>query len=450
MRSKAARVYKRTNKSGSISWGVEVGIVDGKRRRKFFRTKVAANEHAALAQRHRDKHGETGLLLSQQQLLEAEECFKRLKPHGVSLNHAVSYFIDRAQPDGGRKAVREVVSELLKQKERAGVRPKYLKELTCKFSRFCGKFGDRAITDIVPSEMSEWLYGLSSNKQTVKNYRREIGLVFNFAVSQKWCKENPILRTVRPIVPGTKPGVFKAIDAYRLLLWASRKDRALVPYLAIGLFAGLRSCELERLQWRDVRPEEGHISVEPEKSKTASRRTVTILPNLKRWLEPFVKDRTPAFEAEKLVPKPVYYRMKKLLRPLSLTWKQNAMRHSCASYHLALFRNAATTSTELGHESPRMLHAHYNTLVSRDAAVRYWSVVPGSRITGRPAAFDPEVIKEFNVAGTDGAEAISKLREEIQADRAERKKAEEENADSMKRLHKELTMLKHGQGQVSK
>src|SRR6516164_1218590 len=58
-------------------------------------------------------------------------------------------------------------------------------------------------------------------------------------------------------------------------------------YHAIGLFAGLRSAELSRLEWREVLFDERLIEVAASKSKTAARRLVIIQPNLALWLEPY-------------------------------------------------------------------------------------------------------------------------------------------------------------------
>ena len=63
-------------------------------------------------------------------------------------------------------------------------------------------------------------------------------------------------------------------------------EPALVPFLAIGAFAGLRHAEIQRLDWSEVRLDEGFIEVKASKAKTASRRLVPILDNLKQWLTP--------------------------------------------------------------------------------------------------------------------------------------------------------------------
>ena len=51
-----------------------------------------------------------------------------------------------------------------------------------------------------------------------------------------------------------------------------------------GGFAGLRSAEIERLDWAKVDLENGYVTVDASIAKTNSRRLVPIVPNLKPFL----------------------------------------------------------------------------------------------------------------------------------------------------------------------
>ena len=59
---------------------------------------------------------------------------------------------------------------------------------------------------------------------------------------------------------------------------------------------------------------------------------------------------------------------------VSLT--QDILRHSFASHHLALHRNAALTASELGHHNQQMLFEHYREVVSSDQANAYFGIIP--------------------------------------------------------------------------
>ena len=47
------------------------------------------------------------------------------------------------------------------------------------------------------------------------------------------------------------------------------------------------------------------------------------------------------------------------------------MRHSFASYHLALHESADKTALEMGHRDTRMLFRHYREIVTKGEAVEY-------------------------------------------------------------------------------
>jgi len=61
-----------------------------------------------------------------------------------------------------------------------------------------------------------------------------------------------------------------------------------------------------------------------------------------------------------------------------MEWPENALRHSFASYHLAHFKNAASTALELGHHDSRLTFAHYRELVKPREAERYWNIMPAT------------------------------------------------------------------------
>ena len=64
-------------------------------------------------------------------------------------------------------------------------------------------------------------------------------------------------------------------------------------------------------------------------------------------------------------------------------WPNNALRHSFASYHLALHQNAATTALQLGHTDSRLLFEHYRELVHPEDAKAFWEITPGKDEDGK-------------------------------------------------------------------
>ena len=95
-------------------------------------------------------------------------------------------------------------------------------------------------------------------------------------------------------------------------------DEDLIPFLAIGLFAGIRPMEIQRLSWKDISGQ--YIEVSAGKSKTRQRRLVEVLPSLSSWLQ--LGGELPARNKRK--------RLTALVAKCGLEWHQDIMRHSFA------------------------------------------------------------------------------------------------------------------------
>jgi len=170
----------------------------------------------------------------------------------------------------------------------------------------------------------------------------------------------------------------------------------LVPFLSIGAFAGLRSAEIERLDWAKVDLEGGYITVDASIAKTNSRRLVPIVPNLKAWLvlahkQYMERHKTdgPPKKGPVLELANVVNALKRLVtatRPASapdaekllapaVEWKHNALRHSFCSYRLADVKSAAQVALEAGN-SPQMIFEHYRELVTEKAAKAWFAITP--------------------------------------------------------------------------
>jgi integrase len=115
-------------------------------------------------------------------------------------------------------------------------------------------------------------------------------------------------------------------------------------WYVIDAFAGLRHAEICRLDWSEVKLDRNFIEVTALKSKTASRRLVTIQPNLNAWLAPFAR---PKGKVEP--PNSRKLREAAQRRAGIGKWPTNALRHSFASYHLAKFQDAPALALQMGH-----------------------------------------------------------------------------------------------------
>ena len=89
--------------------------------------------------------------------------------------------------------------------------------------------------------------------------------MFAYAVRRKYAIQNPFKEINKP-TGGTRPEVLTVEQTARLLEAASPE---ILPYIAIGAFAGLRASEIERLDWRDINFEENEIAVNSDNKSGA-------------------------------------------------------------------------------------------------------------------------------------------------------------------------------------
>jgi integrase len=377
----------RNNLGGSTSFCVDAGYVNGKRQRKFFPTKKEAKTYAKQLGEAWQQQGALAFKLNAEQQVDASNALKELEGTDGTLTVAAAYYRKYACPKGGKKRIREIVAEILEAKATAGNKPRTIKEFRCKFARFKKTFGEVFLSEITREAVEEWLNSQKTGEgedekpfslQSKENYLRDLGILFRFAVKRNYCAENVIDQIEKPRVPESIVEFFTPSEAMKLLYAAHiRPKLELVPYLAIGLFAGLRAAELEKLDWNQINLCNRTIQVTPENSKTGRNRLVEISDNLLAWLKPHEKMDGP------VTPKNSCRRKTPLLELAKITkWPDNGLRHSFGTYHCAFHQNAPKTAGELGHESTKMLYKHYRSMpVTKAEATDYWNIMPPKKST---------------------------------------------------------------------
>ena len=205
---------------------------------------------------------------------------------------------------------------------------RYLGDLRVRLGRFVNCFGEEMIAAINAREIDEWLRGLGVGAVTRNTFRRRLAVLFSFAKRRGYVTENPIADVERAKARETEVEILSVSETARLLECA---DSETLPFWAIGAFAGLRRAEIERLAWNEIDFEAGVIEAKESKSKTASRRLVTMQPNLCEWLAPYRAHTGP------VCPRNLQRKINddRERAGLRADWPHNGLRHSFGSYHLA-------------------------------------------------------------------------------------------------------------------
>ena len=378
------KVTRRINASGTVSWCVDLGLVNGKRKRHFYKTRQEAETKSDQFKIARTKLGTAAFSLTDKQRVDATEALTLLGPVNVSLVQACRYYLKHAKP-ARPLAIKEAITHFLKAKQRAGRRPVYLKNLSYTLHIFGRHFGDRLVNEVTHEEIETWVLSLPLSLRSQAHYYADLSNLFNYSVKHNHCAANPIDRLERPRGEDAAIGILTVEQAARLLELAhEHHGLRMLPFITIGLFCGLRREELMRLDWSRVNMAEEFIEVTAAASKTRQRRIVRLthsLPNRRNGkamvYQPAIKwlRRVTIPHAGPVTPNDAPYQLEKLARLAGIQpYPRNALRHSFASYLMALTQNAGVVSEQLGHVGFESLYRNYRQLVTPKSAIHYWQL----------------------------------------------------------------------------
>ena len=382
----SVKVYRRVRADGSTGYEV-ANYADGKRKLESHPTEKSALDRANDIARKISSRDVLAAAMTNEQASEYTSMLQTLAPFKVSLHAAASTLAEclklvydlpslhdaakayaKTRQTVVKKPVSEIVTELLEVKKARRGSKRYLEDLRSRLNNFAADFKKNA-ADVTTAEIQAWLDRKQLAAQTYQNFRRVIHLFFEFSVARGYASENPAAKVESVEIRGGKTEIFTP-DQITKLLSAAPTD--FLPSLAIGAFAGLRSAEIERLEWSDIDFTARCIKVTADKAKTASRRVVPLADNLAAWLA-MHPDRTG--KIWKGTHDAFYAAQEATAEASGVAWKANALRHSYASYRFALTGDAGRVAGELGN-SAAVVHKHYRELVTPDNAAKWFKIQP--------------------------------------------------------------------------
>ncbi|MEI6705190.1 MAG: tyrosine-type recombinase/integrase [Deltaproteobacteria bacterium] len=364
-------VYSRKHRSGQASYVVDLGLINGKRERHSFKTKAEASTFAELKKTERQNQGTAALALPQAVKVDAAKASEILTPHSVSLQEAARYYVRHVIAYRNAPLINKIVKQMLADAEKNDRRDRTVSELKSRLNSFAEGFPNQRMSDLTVEEIKAWIDEDEDwSARTRINYLTKISQLFNYALKHNWVDTNLVERIDRPSADDTEPKIFTIEEAESLLKHANKFG--LLPYVALGLFAGLRSAELMRLDGKDVKFEDRAVIVGQQVAKKRSRRVVEMCDALHAWLEPLKPLNGPIVDVKEFRDN-----MDELRKAAELkAWPHNGLRHSFGSYHLSFHGDAVKTAGQMGHRSSDVIHNHYKALVMKTESEKFWNLTP--------------------------------------------------------------------------
>jgi integrase len=331
--------------------------------RTFFSSEAEAIATAEQIARIRENEGAAGFAeLSPSERRDASEALAILSGFDATLvdcaRHFTGWLISERERAAGPSVSDALDAYLIFKKsewQRGEISKLTFQDLVSKANPARDYFGDKRLSEIDRSAIEAFLAQLDLRPRGKLNVKLKLGQFLNWSVREKLISSNPA-NAIKVKVPGKDVEILSPVEAEAILRTA---DAKMLPYLVLGMFAGLRPFEAQQILWSDIDFENQQITVRKEITKVRETRYVTILPTLEAWLLPVAKKTGRIFAGSRV----------------NARWPKNALRHSFASYHLATNQNRSALAEELGN-SIRIIRSNYRKAVSAKVAEQYWKIRP--------------------------------------------------------------------------
>lgn len=270
-----------------------------------------------------------------------------------------------------RITLQEAIEAVLEAKLKSNLSPLYLAGLRQYLTLFAKGREQMAIDDVTLETLEYWFQLRGGKPRSIQHNIGRLSSLFSFAVRRGWISENPCYRLEPIRIQPQSPRVLTVEEARALLDFCRAKKPQLLAWLVIGMFAGVRPHELLQLKWSNVDLGNGTVTIDASVSKVSRRRIVKLEPVAVEWLKLCDQSKPLALPLETMR----YHRYDLAGAIRCKTWPPDLLRHSAASYLLALHQDAPKVAFWLGN-SPRILMSHYWSLTTKEDAERFFAIRP--------------------------------------------------------------------------
>jgi len=260
-------------------------------------------------------------------------------------------------------SLRDAIEQVLAAKRTAGLREKYIKGLGLYLNQFARGRENIPLAAIGIDEVEKWFTERNEKPVSRASNIGRLSALFSYHVRRDNIIVNPCDKLERMTIERKPPTVLSPDQVEKLLRIAPRHFK---PYLILGLFVGIRPDEIMKLTWADVCLETKTVRV--NSAKTRRRRIVPLEPRAVSLL-----DACPSKTGNIAPSYSTVRRLKRIARDALgfSTWPQDLLRHTAASYLLALHGDAGKVATRLGNSSSILL-THYHEPVKKTDCDRFW------------------------------------------------------------------------------
>lgn len=363
--------------SGRIVWQLDYGVVDGKRKMRSFATEPEAQKALDKAQVAVRRLGEMGLTASPVEMADFLSLQSRVQSVGATLHQAVEFFMQHGAKLTRPALLSAVVEDFVWSRQEANRSVRTVQTYRATLRSLVRVYPLLSAHELTRDHVEKWLGRSGWQAKTRNTALGHVRSLYSWACRRGHATHDPcdgveLLRLDREEIHTLSP------EQARRLLQEAVKQPRLMPYVALGMFCGVRRAELERMRWAEVSVAQRTVIVLGKNAKTRARRVIDLPEAAVAWLTAAGYGEAGARPAAKRVAPANLKRLWKAFWPHAglPRWPSNALRHTFASMHHAHHRDEAKLQALMGHESAEVLHQNYRALRPPAEAAEFWALRP--------------------------------------------------------------------------
>ena len=355
-------------------WVADYGQSTGRRVRVFRKTKallkkeIETRKTVAL----RNELGVAALTIEQH--IDAARALRLLDGSGLTLEELAKAAIKSGITVS--RTIDAVYAEYLAGKEKTRDRDDTLESIHLREGRFSAYSSGKDIAEITAQEITHWLDDSGWHGTTRNNNLRGARSLLNYALKSGYITRNPGLAVDYATTHKAPPVVFPVDTCSEILHWLKTNSPESLPYYILGMFAGVRPAETERVRPTHLSLASKTLTIDASISKTHTGH-IDLKPCAIAWLKAApIPDTGPPHSRF------IFDRMKK---ELGIKWGSDALRKTFISYHLAAYRDQNETAMQARHRGVDLLFSTYRNIAATDGtklltpyAKTYWALTPSA------------------------------------------------------------------------
>ena len=332
-------------------------------------------------QEYNNKHGSTYSVENAVQFFIRAMHEKKEKQQAPFVYKAVGQFLEAKSDRNGGKGNKKLSNKTLQELKSVGG----IIVDTWKYKRVSEVTGEMIKSYLNKTKTAK---GKHFTNQTKLNRLTKIKQFFNYCMEKprEWVKENPCDGIT--ITAESKEVEILANSQVLALLEAAMKEKEsvkamMIPYLALGLFAGLRPEEAQKMRWEwieQLEEEKGIVQVKVPAgiSKISESRYAELLEAGWNLIKPYIKQSGPIGWSRR-----AFRRIRDKAGFAGLEWPADCIRHTYASNWLALHKERSHLAEIMGN-SPAIIRRHYKRAIPIKDAEIYFKISIGNQMSVNP------------------------------------------------------------------